>query len=274
MPRRPRNGLVSPSTVKPGDRLVAAGIERADGHRLAARPFERCGDRPRTALLVRQAGRPWNRNSVRTRPMPSQIAGSSASSSRRVGDVDHAPRSRSPSAVTAGLIAAPPGVAPCRALRRPRRRLEALARRSHRAETRAAPASPSSSGLVGRPSVDRAEADDHRHAARARQHGDMAGGLPARERDAAAAAPVDREEARRRQVVAEQDRALPASVDRRASPVSAREHAVAQVAQIGGAGAEILVVGRLVVGDLRVQRLAPGASPRRRRRRSPRAPAR
>ena len=36
MPRRPRNGFDLASIVRPGDRLVAAGIERADGDRPAA----------------------------------------------------------------------------------------------------------------------------------------------------------------------------------------------------------------------------------------------
>ena len=45
MPRTPRKGLLSPARREAGDRLVAAGIEGADGHRPPSRPFQRCGDR-------------------------------------------------------------------------------------------------------------------------------------------------------------------------------------------------------------------------------------
>ena len=45
------------------------------------------------------------------------------------------------------------------------------------------------------------ETDDHRHAAGARQHRDVARGAPGRQRDAGRALPVDLQEARRREIV-------------------------------------------------------------------------
>ena len=68
-----------------------------------------------------------------------------------------------------------------------------------------------------------AEPDHHRHAARARQHGHMARRAALRQRDAAAGRPVRRQEARRRDVLAEQDRArrscpIPRSMSARRAP--------------------------------------------------------
>ena len=83
------------------DRLVAAGIKGADGHRLAARPIQRGADRRRTAPLRPETGPRRGSNSVRTRPMPSQSLRSTVfSSSGPHVDVD---RHRAPSAFTAGL---------------------------------------------------------------------------------------------------------------------------------------------------------------------------
>ena len=58
-------------------RLVAAGVERADGDGPPAGPVERPWRRRDTASPRRAAPSPVNRNSVRTRPTPSQIATSS-----------------------------------------------------------------------------------------------------------------------------------------------------------------------------------------------------
>ena len=55
MPRMPRNGLISPSMVRPGDRLVAAGVEGAEDHRPRRRPFEDAAVGAVLGLLVGQA---------------------------------------------------------------------------------------------------------------------------------------------------------------------------------------------------------------------------
>ncbi len=104
--------------------------------------------------------------------------------------------------------------------------------------------------------IDRADADDHRHAARAGEHGDMAGGAAGEEREAAAAGPVDRQEPARRHILAGKHGA-----GRRRIVVLARqrpEHPVADIGEVGGAGAEIVVGGRLVVGDLDGDGVRPG----------------
>ena len=99
------------------------------------------------------------------------------------------------------------------------------------------------------------EPDHHRHAARARQHGDMAGRAALRQRDAAAGRPVGRQEAGRRDVLAEQDRAG------RSCPVSGGcqrvEHLLAYVLQVGRPRPEIFVVRRFVAGDLSGERVGP-----------------
>ena len=77
-----------------------------------------------------------------------------------------------------------------------------------------------------------------------------------RQRDAAAAAPVGLEEPRRRDVLADEDGAGRRRCDIAAG--RAAQHAVADVEEVGRAGAEIIVVGGLVAGDLRVERREPG----------------
>ena len=101
-----------------------------------------------------------------------------------------------------------------------------------------------------------AEADDHRHAARAGQHRDVARLAAGGQRDAARARPVEREKADGGEIVGgEHDRS-----GRRARRAMGAEqppqHPLAEVAQVGGAGAEIGVLGGLVVGDLRAERAA------------------
>ena len=95
------------------------------------------------------------------------------------------------------------------------------------------------------------EADHHRHSLRAGQHGDVARRASARQRDAAALAPVGLQETRRCDVVACEDGALRA---RAALPLAGKmpEHAVSQIAQVGGPRPEVVVFRRAVVGDLQV----------------------
>ena len=189
MPRVPRNGLDSPSMVRPGDRLVAAGIEGAEHDGLRRRPFERCGDRRGTG--VSSSGMPP--------PVEEELGADQADAvaDRRVepveflrlGDIDHH-RDRN------AVAGARPGAA------RPRPRLGAAGcfgagglRSADQCSARgleddaAGIAVDDRSVMAGE--IERAEADDHRHAARAGEHGDMARRAAGEEGDAAAAAPVD-----------------------------------------------------------------------------------
>ena len=101
-----------------------------------------------------------------------------------------------------------------------------------------------------------AEPHHHRHAPRPCQHGDVAGRAACRQRNAAALAPVDRQEPGRRHVVAEGNRA--GGKRRRAMRRQMVQHLVANVLEIGCPGAEIAVLGGLVAGDLVLQAGAPG----------------
>ena len=70
------------------------------------------------------------------------------------------------------------------------------------------------------------------------------------------------------------NRMAPAGSLRRRHPVSAAQHLVADVLQVGRAGPEIIVVGNLVADDLGVEGVDPGIVGRPCLRRSPRRPAR
>jgi hypothetical protein len=104
-PRTPRKGLLSPSEREVGDRLVATGIERPNGHRSVPRPFDDTAVDRVLLLFVGEFARSWNRNSVRTSPIPVadggsrpfNSAGSAMFSMMRIGV---------PSNVTAGRSAA------------------------------------------------------------------------------------------------------------------------------------------------------------------------
>ena len=201
-------------------RLVAAGIDGADRHRLARRPFEHLAVGAILGLLVGQplAGTGTPCASGRRRRSSRCRCGRR----RRIGDVDqHA--TGTPSAVAAGFMIAVLGVAGDArhtALRgfaeRPRCRLGRAAARCRHVRRRAA---------QGRrcPSRRCAEADHHRHAARARQHRDMAGRTALRQRDAAAGRPVGRQEVRRRQCP-RRTGSRPAARLRSPAGESAREH--------------------------------------------------
>ena len=258
MPRRPRNGLLS-STVKPGDRLVAAGIDGADRHRLAALPIRAPCDRRGTAS-PRPAGRSAlpNRNSVRISPTPSQVAMSmpstSAGSATLTMHASPACRRRSLPAGADGSRPAPAcgeGVGVGSAKAQPPRRSAAkhagcrVRRRAGRCRRSA--------------DRNRTEPDHHRHAARARQHGDMARRTACRQRDAAAGASSRSRgsaSARCRRRSGSRRRERPASLHAR----SARSTRSRMSLEVGGAGAEILVVGRVIAGDLGVAARADQAS--------------
>jgi len=111
-------------------------------------------------------------------------------------------------------------------------------------------------GKRGEPVWQGTESDHHGNAAGPRQHGDVARRAAARQRDGAAVAPVGFEEACWGDVIAHQDDA-----GRGASFAATGEmaqHPVTDVAQVGGAGAEIIVVGGFVAGDLAIERGGPG----------------
>ena len=206
MPRRPRNGLVSPSRRQAGDRLVAAGVERADDDRAGRAPTRaiRAIGRDTASSSSGRRGAELNRNSVRTRPMPSHAPESTRRRSSGVGDVDHDARPARRRRVTAGRATRRGLARPALGARRPSaarigepaRRLgleheRALRRRRAWPRRRRRRPSPRPT-TIGTP----------------RARASMATwleGLPRVERDAAAARPVEREEARRRQVLGEHD---------------------------------------------------------------------
>ena len=61
--------------VTPGDRLVAPGVESADGDRPACRPGDQAAVKGELLVLAGQMARALNRNSVRVSPTPSQMFG-------------------------------------------------------------------------------------------------------------------------------------------------------------------------------------------------------
>src|SRR5712664_1078649 len=99
-----------------------------------------------------------------------------------------------------------------------------------------------------------ADADQQRHAARARQDGYVARGAASQKRRPAPAGPVELQEPRGSQVVRDVDAALlrrqqgRAAGDRR----ERRQHPIAQIRQIARPRGEVLVVRRSVVGNLRL----------------------
>ena len=110
-----------------------------------------------------------------------------------------------------------------------------------------------------------AKADHHRHAAGARQNRDMARRTARHQRDAARARPVDLEKARRGQVVGEDDRFVRQRRRRLTGSGERAAHPVAQIDEIGCARPESVVLGRGIVGDLGVERPPPCARRRRAR---------
>ena len=101
---------------------------------------------------------------------------------------------------------------------------------------------------AGHPVGGGAESHDHRHAAGAREHRDVAGRAALRQHNGAALRPVDAEKARERQVGRDHHRAAGnrrAVRRRRQMP----EHAVADVLEIGCASGEIGILGGAITGD-------------------------
>ncbi len=190
---------------------------------------------------------------MRIRPTPSQVADIDALDIGRIGDVDlHADRRAELRRGGAAKEIAGPVAA----------RGEGRGGASERARSASRRAEHHAAMLgveqccAGKAVGGGAEADHHRHAARARQHGDMARRTAGLERNAAAMAPVGFEEARRRDVGAIEDcaggRCRPCVVHQRA------QNLVADIANVGRPGAKIVLVGCLVAGDLGVQRSGPG----------------
>ena len=228
---------------------------------LPRRPF---GQPPISAILglfVRQPSlAAGNRNSVRTSPIPSQLAGSSlsisAGSAMLTTNRDRASRRRSRPAASGMRRHA--SVARSAALARAAK----SSRVAGAGSMHSVAVSPSISASRGpaTPPRSRGSADNHRNPSRSRERCDMARGAAARQSDAAAATPVGREEARRRHILADDDRARRAGRDRVAAPEQDGEHPVADVPQIAGARLEMLVFGRLVAADFVVERRSPTRS--------------
>ena len=125
---------------------------------------------------------------------------------------------------------------------------------------RRCPHRPSTSARAGgRPCHDSAEPDHHRHAARARQHRDMRGRRARREHDRATRSSP-------RRGSAEGEMSSPATIEPPGSPRSCpagqvRQHAVANIGEIGDAGTEIFVFRRS--DSQRSRHRAPSARRRR-----------
>ena len=271
MPRRPRNGFCS-STRQALHRLVAAGIDGADRDRPARRPNRAPWRRRGTASPRREASSPVKRNSVRISPTPSQVATSMHVELLRSRDVDHDADARAVGgAAPAGRCGAPRSSP----LRERRRGARARASRcawpglEHDGAPRRRPTNASawpSSSIAPRPTT----------IGTPRERASIATWLAALPPESAMPPPADQSVSRKRVgVTSSPTRIAPggsASV-RRAGEVA--QHAVAQVGEVGGAGAKIVVVRRLHSPR---SRAASASRPRgvcaARRRRSPRAPGR
>ena len=260
MPRRPRNGLLS-STVKPAP-ACRRRHRRCGSSPACRRPIRApCGRRD-TASPRRAASLP-NRNSVRIRPTPSQVAMSMRVDIGRIGDVDHARATGVPSAVTAGFAEI---ASACVAARR-RRRCERRGTRSISAVEGASTMPPCSASSRAAPAIAvGGSAPRPTTIGTPRARASMAtwlAGLPAssampppcssRSRGSASARCRRRAGSR-----------LAAAADLAVAGQRA-QHRSRMSLQVGGAGAEIVVVGRLIAGDLRLERLPPGRVGRRAR---------
>ena len=239
-----------------GDRLVAASVESADSHRLACGPF---GEPAIDAILHLLVGQPFAREQE-LRPHQADAVANRRRERRqlvRPGDVDvhrhHDAVSghrRFPDAAClsrADFVGPPTG-------------LEGGARCRGRIEDELT-ADRVDERLSGEAAGIDAEADDHRHAARAGQHRHMTVAAAFREQNRAASTPIDGQKARRRQIgggddAAKGDRGGDGGVDSAAAEL--RQHAISQVAEIGGAGAEGLVFGGAIAANLVVERVPPG----------------
>ena len=116
-----------------------------------------------------------------------------------------------------------------------------------------------SAGAVGY----RPELHHHGDAARARQHGDVAGRTAPRQRQTAALRPVDFQELRGRQILGA-DHGAGGYLDSVAgSTLQPADDAIAQIGQIGRAGLQIFIWRGHIVRNLRVEGGRPGRVRRR-----------
>src|SRR5277367_693972 len=238
-----------------GDRLIGAGVEGPNGHRLAGRPLGEPSVDAILCLLVWQPLVEQELGANQTDPVATGgiqrfyfggIADVYEDCDRRPVRGDRGPHPER-------VQGAP------RASRRSRARREILAGRRLRIETeRRAFAVDQRFGSMGDAAEIEGEADDHGHSARSRESGDMAGGAAARQGDSSPAAPIRGEKTRRRQVFAHEDRARGKATVRRCAGKSP-EHPIAHVTQVARTRPEMLVLGRLVLEYLIVQRRSPRA---------------
>ena len=101
------------------------------------------------------------------------------------------------------------------------------------------------------------ETDDHRHPSSARERGDVTRRAARLQRDAGAARPVNLQEARRREVVGDENCSVRQHWGRIRFSRERTGHTVTNIDEIGRPGSEILVVRRLIVRDLCVERPRP-----------------
>ena len=264
---QPQEGIALALGRQPRDRLVAAGIEGADGDRPARRPVDEPGVDLELGLLrhaVAEAGReqefrPRQADAVAMSAgsMPSTIPGSSTLMATAM---------RRPARVTAGR-GRKAASASASTRRWPIARLEGIAG----GDTGVLDQAP----LLGvedrrraahQPSGAEIEADQQRHAPRPRQDRHMAVGAAAQERAAAIALPVDLQEAGGRQIIGDIDAPLARRQGRSRIGAAGQklQHPIPEIGEIGRAGAEIIVLRRFVLRHLAIEDLAPG-----RRRRDP-----
>ena len=171
------------STRKARHRLVAAGVDGADRHRLAAGPFQHLGGRPRYCVSSsgKRACRTGTRCASGRRRRRSRCRGASTS------DGSAMLTSTRTGVPALSRRACRGSLRPCRAARRKSRKRCAKRSNSSADGPRTIPPCSASSRATPASRWSRsAEPDHHRHAARARQHRDMTGGAARLQRDAAA----------------------------------------------------------------------------------------
>ena len=240
-----------------GNRLIGPGVEGANGHRLARRPFGEPPIGPILRLLVRQPALAAEQELGAHKTYSVANSGIQRFHFGGIGDID-ADRDWRP----VGGERGPRPELVRSASRRPRRsraRREILARRGLRIDgKRRARAVDERIRSLGDAAEIEGEADDHRHAARPREGRDMARGAAARQRNASAAAPIRGEKARRRQVFAHEDRSRGQAGVRRDAGQDPG-HPVADVPQVACARLEMHVLGGFVAADFSIERRTPCA---------------
>ena len=243
---------------KAGHRLVAAGVESADGHRPLVRPAQHRVIGAILGFLVRHPVAPGKQKLGAHQADAVGILGVGVFEVLDALDIDQEP----------DPLAAP---GRCRPPQNGARRGPALAVNLlpplEQADLRRARIELEGGALAIKQRQcgvgDRAQLHHHRNPAPARQHRDMAGRTAAQQRQSSAAGPIDLQETRRRQIVGADDRAARNFHDLTFAAAQDPQHAIAQVDEIGRARLEIFIGGGIIIRDLFVERRRPSAIRRR-----------